>query len=288
MKEIFTSIVFLGLLVIKAIALDTKTNDISKNAIIKAKQEAESTQLIKEAIRAIQYTQDALFYLNNNKNKQAAEIIKKAINELNIVLNTPNTPYLLPVDIHIKTYTLLWDIKKVNSLITQAKILVNENKIPQAREILNSLRNEIVIKTINLPLVTYPAALKLAIKYLNEKKIDETKDVLTMALSTLVEIDSIIPIPLIKAQALVEEAAKMIKKNKDQTLKYLKEAKNQLNLAEKLGYNSTSETTYQALKNEIMELENKIHKNNETLAIFSDLIQKIKEFKEKAISVIHK
>ena len=288
MKEIFTSIVFLGLLVIKAIALDTKTNDISKNAIIKAKQEAESTQLIKEAIRAIQYTQDALFYLNNNKNKQAAEIIKKAINELNIVLNTPNTPYLLPVDIHIKTYTLLWDIKKVNSLITQAKILVNENKIPQAREILNSLRNEIVIKTINLPLVTYPAALKLAIKYLNEKKIDETKDVLTMALSTLVEIDSIIPIPLIKAQALVEEAAKMIKKNKNQTLKYLKEAKNQLNLAEKLGYNSTSETTYQALKNEIMELENKIHKNNETLAIFSDLIQKIKEFKEKAISVIHK
>ena len=51
----------------------------------------------------------------------------------------------------------------------------------------------------------------------NTKKIDETKDVLTMALSTLVEIDSIIPIPLIKAQALVEEAAKMIKKNKNQT-----------------------------------------------------------------------
>ena len=122
----------------------------------------------------------------------------------------------------------------------------------------------------------------------NEEKTKEAKDVLTMALSTLVEVENVIPIPLIKAQALVEEASKTIKKDKKQTLKYLDEAKHQLVIAEDLGYTSTSDTTYKMLKDEITKLESEIHKGHKTASIFSDLIQKLKEFKEKAISVIHK
>jgi tetratricopeptide (TPR) repeat protein len=288
MKKILTSAALAGLLLTNAIAADSKTNSVSKNAVVKAEQKAESTQLIKEAIRAIQFTQDALIYLNNKKTKKATESLKKAVGELAVVLNTPNAPYLLPVDVQINAYQFVGDVKKIKSLIAQAKTLVSENKIPQAREVLNSLRSEIVIKTVNLPLATYPAALKLAIKYINEGKIKEAKDVLAMALSTLVEVDNVIPIPLIKAQALVEEASKTIKKDKKQALKYLDEAKHQLVIAEALGYTSTSDTTYKMLKDEITKLENEIHKGHKTASIFSDLIQKLKEFKEKAISVIHK
>jgi len=288
MKKILTSAALAGLLLTNAIAADSKTNSVSKNAVVKAEQKAQSTQLIKEAIRAIQYTQDALIYLNNNKTNKAVESLKKAVGELAVVLNTPNAPYLLPVDVQIDAYQFVGDTKKIKTLIKQAKKLVSENKIPQAREVLNTLRSEIVIKTVNLPLATYPAALKLAIKYINEGKIKEAKDVLAMALSTLVEVDNVIPIPLIKAQALVEEASKTIKKDKKQALKYLDEAKHQLVIAEALGYTSTSDTTYKMLKDEITKLENEIHKGHKTASIFSDLIQKLKEFKEKAISVIHK
>jgi len=288
MKKILTSAALAGLLLTNAIAADSKTNSVSKNAVVKAEQKAQSTQLIKEAIRAIQYTQDALIYLNNKKTKKATESLKKAVGELAVVLNTPNAPYLLPVDVQIDAYQFVGDTKKIKTLIKQAKKLVSENKIPQAREVLNTLRSEIVIKTVNLPLATYPAALKLAIKYINEGKIKEAKDVLAMALSTLVEVDNVIPIPLIKAQALVEEAGKTIKKDKKQALKYLDEAKHQLVIAEALGYTSTSDTTYKMLKDEITKLENEIHKGHKTASIFSDLIQKLKEFKEKAISVIHK
>ncbi|ACM93216.1 conserved hypothetical protein [Nautilia profundicola AmH] len=288
MKKLLTSVVVAGLLVSGSMAADTKTNNVSKNAVVKAEKKAESTQLIKEAIRAIQYTQDALIYLNNKKNDKAKESLKKAVGELAVVLNSPNAPYLLPVDVQINAYQFVGDVKKIKALTTEAKDLLKENKIPQAREILNTLRSEIVIKTVNLPLATYPAALNLAIKYINEGKIKEAKDVLAMALSTLVEVDNVIPIPLIKAQALVEEASKIVAKDKKQALRYLEEAKHQLVIGEALGYTSTSDTTYKMLKDAISKLESEINKGHKTGSIFSDLIAKLKEFKEKAISVIHK
>jgi len=288
MKKLLTSVVVAGLLVSGSMAADTKTNNVSKNAVVKAEKQAQSTQLIKEAIRAIQYTQDALIYLNNKKNDKAKESLKKAVGELAVVLNSPNAPYLLPVDVEINAYQFVGDTAKIKTLTAEAKDLLKANKIPQAREILNTLRSEIVIKTVNLPLATYPAALNLAIKYINEGKIKEAKDVLAMALSTLVEVDNVIPIPLIKAQALVVEASKIVAKDKKQALRYLEEAKHQLVIAEALGYTSTSDTTYKMLKDAISKLESEIKKGHKTGSIFSDLISKLKEFKEKAISVIHK
>jgi tetratricopeptide (TPR) repeat protein len=287
MKKILTSIALASLLATTSFAADVKTNQVSKNAVIKAEKKAQNTELITEAVKAIQYTQDALVYLNGKNVKNAKESIKKAIGELSDLLNKPNTPYLLPVDVQIEAYQFNSDVKDISKLVNEAKILVAANKLPEAREVLNSLRSEIEIKTINLPIATYPAALNLALKYINENKIKEAKDVLAMALSTLVETKTIIPIPLIKAQALIANAKEIIKKDKNQALKYLDEAKHQLVLAENLGYTSTSDTTYKMLKDEITKLEKEIKKGNKTGSIFEDLIKKIKEFKEKAIKTIH-
>ena len=288
MKRILTSFALAGVLLSGSFAADAKTNNVSKNAVVKAEKQAQSTQLVKEAIRAIQYTQDALIYLNGNKIDKAKEALKNAVGQLAIVLNSPNPPYLLPVDIQLEAYEFQGKIEDIAKMVASAKLLVAENKLPQARQVLNALRDEIVIKTINLPLATYPAALNLAIKYLNEGKIKEAKDVLAMALSTLVEIDTIIPIPLVKAQALVVEASKIVKKDKKQALKYLEEAKKQLILANLLGYTSKSKTTYKELEKAIKHLESEIKSNHKTESLFKELLQKLKEFKEKAIQHINK
>jgi tetratricopeptide (TPR) repeat protein len=288
MKKVMTSLVLAGVLVSGSFAADAKTNKVSHNAVVKAEQKAQSTQLIKEAIKAIQYTQDALIYLNGKKIDKAKEALKNAVGQLAIVLNSPNPPYLLPVDVQIEAYQFQGKMSDIAKMVAQAKLLVAENKLPQARQILNALRDEIVIKTINLPLATYPAALNLAIKYLNEGKIKEAKDVLAMALSTLVEVDTIIPIPLIKAQALVTEASKIVKKDQKEALKYLEEAKRQLELARLLGYASKSNTTYKELEKAIKHLEKEIKANHKTAGLFEELIQKLKEFKEKAIQHINK
>ena len=158
------------------------------------------------------------------------------------------------------------------------------NKLPKAREVLNTLRDEIAIKTINLPLATYPAALKLAIKYINENKSEEAKEILSMALSTLVEIKTIIPIPLVKAQNLITESSKIVTTDPQEAIKYLDESKIQLHLSRVLGYTSTSSTTYKMLKNKIDNLENEIKAKHQTNNLFERLIDKIKEFKNKAIT----
>ena len=285
MKKLLTSVIAAGLITTTSFALDKQTKTVSNNAVIKAEQKAQnSNQLVKEAINAIRYTQDALIYLNGKKVDKAKESIKKAIAELSDVLNRPNPPYLLPIDINIEAYQFSGDLKTIKKAVEQAKLLVIENKLPQARIVLNTLRDEIVVKTINLPLATYPAALNLALKYINEGKIKEAKDVLAMALSTLVEVDTIIPIPIVKATQLIIEASKIVKKDKKEAIKYLEEAKHQLILAEALGYTSKSETTYKMLKDSIKKLEKEIKANHETKGLFEELIQKIKEFKEKSIT----
>jgi len=285
MKKILTSIVAAGLLTSGAFAADTQTNKVSNNAVIKAEQKAQKTnQLVKEAITAIRYTQDALIYLNSKNTKKAKDSIKKAIAELSDVLNSPNAPYLLPVDISINAYQFQGNLNTIKKAVEQAKLLVKENKLPQAREVLNTLRDEIVVKTVNLPLATYPAALNLALKYINEGKVKEAKEVLAMALSTLVEVKTIIPIPLVKAEQLVIAASKEVKKDKKEAIRYLEEAKHQLVLAEALGYTSKSDTTYKMLKDAIKNIEKEIKANHNTNNLFERLIEKLKEFKEKAIT----
>ena len=285
MKRILTSIALAGLLATNSFAMDAKTAKVSKNAVIKAEKKAQqNTQLVKEAINAIRNTQDALIYLNGKDKKNAINSLKKAVGDLAVVLNSPNPPYLLPVDINFEAYQFSGKIKSVAALVNQAKTLVMENKLPQAREVLNTLRDEIVIKTINLPLVTYPAALKLAIKYINENKIKEAKEVLSMALSTLVEVKTIIPIPLIKAQNLIIEASKIVKKDPKEAIKYLDEAKHQLKLGKVLGYTSTSETTYKILKDKINNLEKEIKAKHKTDSLFERLIERIKDFEHKSVT----
>ena len=285
MKKILTSIALAGLLVTGSYAADAKTTQVNKNAVIKAEKKAQqNNQLIAEAINAIRNTQDALIYLNAKQMDKAKNAIKKAIGDLSDVLNRPNPPYLLPVDLNIEAYQFQGNVKTIKKLVTEAKIAIENNKLPQAREILNNLRDEIVIDTTNLPLATYPAALNLALKYINEGKIKDAQDVLNMALSTLVQVETIIPIPLVKAQALIVQASKTVKKDPKQALDYLEEAKHQLILAEALGYTSTSTTTYKQLRKSIENIEKEIKVHHKTSNLFEKLIEKIKEFKEKAIT----
>jgi methylthioribose-1-phosphate isomerase len=109
-----------------------------------------------------------------------------------------------------------------------------------------------------------------------------------MALSTLVEVDTIIPIPLVKAQALVQAASKIVKKNPKEALKYLEQAKYELKLSQALGYSSTSATTYKMLKDRIDKIESMIKEKHSVTNLFEELIQKLKEFKEKAIEHVNR
>jgi cell division septum initiation protein DivIVA len=291
MKKMLSSIVVAGLLVTSSLGADSKSEQVKQHAVNKVEQQVKSNEtlkLIKEAIKAIAYTDKAYKDLEKKDKDKALKYLKEAIGELTIILNSPNAPYLLPVDSRVEAIEYVGDTANIAKQISSAKVALAKKNLPLAREILNSLRSEIDITTTNIPLATYPDAIKLAVKYLNENKVNEAKDVIAMALNTLVTTQTIIPIPLIKAGALIEEASKVAEKDKIQAVRYLEEAKQQLKIAELLGYSSKSDTTYKMLKDAIDEIESKLNRNKETHSLFEELKKKLKEFKEKAVSIINR
>jgi hypothetical protein len=286
MKKIVTSIITAGLLSTGLYATDIKTQTISNNDVKKAEINAKNdNKLIKEAVLAIKYTNNAYIYLNQKNKKKAIKYLKKAIGELAVILNSPEAPYLLPVDVHIEANEYIGSIENIAKQLQNAKVALSSNQIPLAREILDSLKSEIDIYTTALPLATYPHSLELALRYLNENKINYAKDIIKLTLNSLVNKQIIIPIPILKAQSLIQAASKT---KKTQALKELEEAKKQLQIAQLLGYTSKSDTTYVNLKKDIEKIEDKLKGNKKTNILFSELKEKIKEFKEKAISILHK
>jgi ribosomal protein S20 len=184
----------------------------------------------------------------------------------------------------MKVVNFLGDANAVENTIKQVKELLNNGEVQNARVLLNTLQSEIDISVINLPLVTYPAALKLASKYILEEKPQKAKEVLKLALSTFTQINEIIPIPVINAVNLIFSASDISKKDKQEAIKYLEGASDELDKAEKLGYISKSTTTYKELHSMIKDIQKEINGENKAEELFKSLSEKLEKFKEKIFS----
>jgi YfdX protein len=110
---------------------------------------------------------------------------------------------------------------------------MDAGRFQEARRLMGSLASETVVSVSNIPLATYPAAIKEAAKLIDQNKSSEAKGVLQTALNTQVLTETIIPLPVVKAQTSLKEAAR-----------------GQLELAQALGYGKKSdfETFFQQLK----------------------------------------
>ena len=291
MKKLLLSFAAASLLLTGAFATEA-TKAESNKAVAQAKQEVQKEQkevkIVQEAVEAVALTQKVLIELEKGNKDQALKDLEKAIGKLEVVLSAPNAPALIPIDSAIEIVDFPGSLQDIKTALITAKALLAENKVQEARVILDTLRSEIVLKVINLPLASYPAALKLAAKFLHEDRIDEAKNVLNQALATFVEVDIITPIPLLQAIHLVEVAKEEAKKDKQKALDLLKEAKLALKKAELLGYTSDSDTTYKMLEEMIEKVEKEVKGKNKAEKLFEELIEKLKEFKEKAVKTQNK
>ncbi len=287
MRKVIVSVVAAALLGSAGLMAETSANVTSK-AVKSAKAKAESGKLkvIEEAVSAVVLTQNVLDALDKNDVEKAKRELEKAIGKLEIVLAHKDAPALLPIDSVITATEYMGDLKSIKETLSAVKKLLATKKVQEARRLLDTLQSEIDIVTVSLPLISYPQALRLSARYLNEGKIKEARDVLQMALDTLVRSETIIPLPLLKAQALIEAAQKVAKSDKQQALKHLDAAKKELKIAEALGYTSGSDTTYKMLDDAIEAVEKEIRGKNRAEKLFEELMEKLKEFKEKALKTV--
>jgi tetratricopeptide (TPR) repeat protein len=286
-STVLASVVFGSSLLAQSNLNDKEIVKSNKIAVEKGMQNALTLQktLVKEAIKSLELATNAAVELNKNNTSVALKNIEKALGKLEVILSSKNAPKELPIASNVGMVEFLGSVEQIKKTVNVVKKLLNQNKIQEARRILNTLQSEIDIEVVSLPLTTYPEALKLAAKYITENKIEKAKQVLNIALNTFDNKTTIIPLPLIKATNLINISEQLSKQGKkEEALKYLKAAEEELYRSEALGYLSHSSNTYRTLHKAIEKVRKEIKGKNKAEKLFDELKRKLKDFKEKIFS----
>ena len=293
-KTFLSSLVAISLLGTNAFALDAKasTKDVTASAITKAKKDAntkkDDIKVVKEAVESIKSVTNVLVALNKKDTNKAKKELENAIGKIEVVLSNPKAPALIPVDSKVVVQEFVGTAYDAQNAVITTVAMLDNKRVQDARHILSALVDEIDVSTTNLPLATYPAALKQAAKYLQSGKTEEAKKVLLATLNTFVTVTDVTPIGILEAQTLIDAASKIAKTDKKLALSHLEQAKAELKKDEALGYTSSSDTTYKVLNDAISNVEKEIKGKNKAEKLFEDLKAKLKEFKEKALKTFKK
>jgi hypothetical protein len=247
----------------------------------KANEKNSQVELVKDAVESLKLAQKALNELEKNDTKGAKKDIELALGKLEVILSSEKAPKLLPIDSTVSVVNFIGGSKEVKKTVKEVKELLDDGKVQDARILLNTLMSEIDINVVNLPLASYPDALRLASKYLLDNRPNEAKEVLRVALSTFTNVVEVIPIPLVNATHLIAAAQDMAKKDKKRALEYLDGASDELDKAEALGYLSESSTTYKELHKLIKDVQSEIKGKNSPKKLFENLTKKLEEFKDR-------
>ena len=233
--------------------VDAKTTD----------QAAEKRKKITaDAVAAVNETKNALKLLDENKTDEALAALESATGKLELILARAPDLALAPVDVEVVTYDLLANLDTVKAMIHDAENYLEDGEIQKARPLVANLASEIVFRTSNVPLATYPDAIKAIAPLIDEGKTDEAKAALQVALNTLVvTTDDVIPLPVLRAENLLKNA-EALAENEERTVKdnealakQLEAARNQLKMAELLGYGDKE--AFKAMHEQIEQIEEK-------------------------------
>ena len=182
-------------------------------------------QVLDEAVSALSLTKSALAALDGKDTARALATLAEVTGKLELIVAREPTLALAGVDVRTIVHDLFANTETIEAMTDEALDALKHGEVQQARHVLALLASEIVITVTNIPLASYPAAVKAVVPLIDQGKIEEAKAALQSALSTLVEERSVLPLPVLRAKLLLKRA---------ETL--LNEARQQLEMAELLGY----------------------------------------------------
>ena len=219
-------------------------------------------KLFADATAALAETHKALKALENKNNDAALKALAEVTGKLDVIVARDPKLAQAPVSTEVVTYDVLSNLDTIKSVIKDAKAYLNDGEIQQARPLVANLASEIQYRTHHIPLATYPAAIKAIVPLIDAGKIDEAKARLQAALNTLVvTTDDVIPLPKLRAEHLLKQAQELAEKKdrskeeNDKLTSNLQAARQQLQMAELLGY--AKKTDFNPLYEQIGEIENK-------------------------------
>ena len=251
------------------------TTQVEQNS--QAQTAEKRKQIASEAVTALNETRVALAALDKGKPAEALAALEKATGKLELILARDPALALAPTSVAAVTFDVYGSVDDIKAATKKAEYKLTIGEVQEARAILKGLASETVISVTNLPLATYPAAIKDAVRLIDAAKIAEAKTVLQNALNTLVITDTVIPLPVVAAQQLLKEAETLAEKKDrsdadNQRLgTLLRDARAKFDLAQSLVYGSKSD--FDIFKKELELIEDKTSDGKSGISFF----EKIKE-----------
>lgn len=193
-------------------AQQTKASATPQKASPPAHGTADRGKLLQEAVTALQETQNALTAIDQNRRDEAIAALERATGKLEILLARAPTLALAPVEVTTVTYDLLGEVKDVEELHEKAEKAIDDGRLQDARRLIGGLASETVVRTSNLPLATYPDAIKSAAALLGQGKPQDAKRMLEAALNTIIVQEHVSPLPLVRAEAAIQQARSLSEK----------------------------------------------------------------------------
>ncbi len=264
-----------------------KMNQDTLNARILADMQQEIVKqkvaLTNEALTTISQTQNLLKEINEGNSKAAIKKGKELIGDLEVLLAKDPSLALIPVNVAFQKEEFVADVETVRKSTKLAKKAMNKGYYRVASDLLKDLRSEMVINTYLIPTATYPEAIKASVIALEENNPDLAKIILFEVLNTVVIEKVVLPLPILKAEQMIIEAAAVDAKDHDNVnavINLLNNAEYQLQLAEELGYGK-KDKDYAMLSKAIHELKKSVEEKKDSSSKFDDLKLNMKKFQER-------
>jgi len=238
-------------------------------------------KVMEEAVTAITKTREALKALDKGDTDTALSDLELTTGKLDLIVARDPDLALAPVDVSTSVYDLYADVETINQAKKEVARLLKAGDVQDARSIISGLASEIVISEASIPLITYPIAIKEIVPLIDDGKIDEAKTALEDVLNTLVVVDHVIPLPIVRAQSSLTEAEKLAEKkdrSDEETEKLanlITEARNQLKIAEALGYGDRH--NYSDFYQQLDELEMKTSGKKSGTGFFDSIKRSLNE-----------
>lgn len=239
--------------------------------------EAREADVIKEAQDALQETYRGIEAIRQGDHPGAVAALAAAVGRLEILLARRPDLALAPFDVTVEVIEFVGDIDTIRAVPTAADLALSGGHLQAARKLLSGFASETVVRVHNLPMATYPAAIREAARLLDAGRDDEAAFALRAALATIVLTETVLPHPLIDAvthldaaRALAETEGRSDEQNQALTAA-IDAARTSLERAEAFGYGTRSE--FRDLYREIREIERRASGDVSITGLFTGIVE---------------
>ncbi len=253
----------------------------AQEAAVKETRRVEEEKILKEAAEVYVALGEVVKLISNGKFEDALRGLESIQNKLEKLYKEEGVAYV-PVRSLVYEFIGVNTIDDAVKLVEDAKKAIEENDLIRARDILNILRNEIIIDTYVLPVSVFKEAVDLAVEFARLNDWVKALNAINMALESVKVTQTIIPRPILEAYYLVEEASKIYEERPEDAIELLSYARNRLELAKILGY-VKDESAIKPILERIEKLEKDVKGKKARKKTFEDIQKDIHEVKEKGV-----